>query len=457
VSEFKKERTGILQRSGDQNVPLSKAEKMNLDFPEKRVGLDKIDLKGSNDDSQAKARQLFSSTFAVALRRVLTASVGEISQQYLYAFLWNFDMFISPYRLLHIVILFYRIDNSMLAITFLVEWVKLRSSSLINKKEWLDLFFAFISFLNAGSTEEQVSHGRLLKRSWDFVEKRQEIVRKMEIELAKDLYDSRFTILDFDPTHIASQLTFLNQHMLLSTPVNQWRCWTRRGKPAYTHLSFREIDRIIEWFNQICCWVASSILRTEGTPKARVSVMIQWIKVMLALFDVSNFESLMAVYLAFELHPVRQLKEEWKLLPKPMLLHLKMIEDIMTPNRNYQTFRQHLSSINKFKPFVPIIAVLLKDLTVFEENKTMFDESTVNWSKLSAVAQLFETIRLSTASFTQLPFLHEIQKLINHGVAGGSNLDELYKLQAPNNPYPKANRKMTMSKLPFGFLNKPSK
>lgn len=44
----------------------------------------------------------------------------------------------------------------MLAITFLVEWVKLRSSSLINKKEWVDLFFSFIGFLNTGSTEEQV-------------------------------------------------------------------------------------------------------------------------------------------------------------------------------------------------------------------------------------------------------------------------------------------------------------
>lgn len=44
---------------------------------EKRVGLDllKVEMKGG-DDSQAKARQLFSSTFSVALRRVLTASVG---------------------------------------------------------------------------------------------------------------------------------------------------------------------------------------------------------------------------------------------------------------------------------------------------------------------------------------------------------------------------------------------
>jgi len=105
-----------------------------------------------------------------------------------------------------------------------------------------------------------------------------------------------------------------------------------------------------------------------------------------------------------------------------------MMGEILTPNQNYQNYRQVLSSLNKFKPFVPIIAVILKDLTVFEENKTLFDKTIINWHKLNSLAQQFEIIRVAIASFSQLPFLPEVQKLINHATRPEISLDELYEI-----------------------------
>jgi len=387
-------------------------------------------LEDSREGREEKGtRELMSSEISVAIKHVLRSPLGEITQHFLYAFLWNFDMFLTSERLLYIVILFYRLDSTILSISFLAEWIKLRSGSLRLHSEWIELFQQFLVYLESSTNEEQVSHSRLLKKSWDLIEKKQLQIEKINETL---IQHSRTTplpypVVEFSPVDIASQLTFMIHHKLRTTPVNDWRCWTRRHKPAYKAHDFHAIHDIIAWFNQISCWTASSILLIDGT-KQRTTTMVHWIKIMLALLDWSNFECLMSVYLAFELQPIRSLKEEWKLVPKPLLIQLKTIENLCTPNRNYQNFRQHLLGVNKLKPFVPIIAVLLKDLTVFEENQTLFNNSVINWSKLSSLGQLFETIRLSTVSFNQLPFLPEIQKLIDNGIQQSVTIDELYSL-----------------------------
>jgi len=144
----------------------------------------------------------------------------------------------------------------------------------------------------------------------------------------------------------------------------------------------------------------------------------------------------MALFLAFELQPIRSLHEEWKLIPKIYREQFQMLCSTVNPQHNYCNYRRVLAAVNKFKPFIPIFAVLLKDLTVSEENKTLLSPSLINWTKLTSLSQMFETIRLSISSFSKIPHQPDILNLIHTGFQNQLTLDALYSVSPPeHSPY----------------------
>ncbi|KAF5638793.1 Ras guanine-nucleotide exchange Cdc25p [Fusarium tjaetaba] len=95
--------------------------------------------------------------------------------------------------------------------------------------------------------------------------------------------------------------------------------------------------------NGISNWVKESVL-TEAEPKGRGYVIETWILIAQHLFQLSNFDGLVAVTSGLDDTSVLRLKQSWDAVSVQAKESFRSLRRIIDPSENHKTLRALFSS-----------------------------------------------------------------------------------------------------------------
>lgn len=102
---------------------------------------------------------------------------------------------------------------------------------------------------------------------------------------------------------------------------------------------------------------------------------------------------------------VRRLKKTWEAVNPKLINTLHEIEKLMTPESNYQSYRDYETRFIG-EPFVPFIGLYLKDLTFANDgNPTMLDNGLINFTKNWSIYEIIS--RLMQFQKVQITFMED--------------------------------------------------
>lgn len=145
--------------------------------------------------------------------------------------------------------------------------------------------------------------------------------------------------------------------------------------------------------HKVSAWVATEILQIK-TNEGRAKAIRKFIKVgkkMWQLFH--NFNGLMEVLGALQMHPIDRLQRSWgPLLSERSVGNRTQLETLMSARMNFKTYREALADVQG--PRIPFLALLLKDFTLCCEGNAKYDASgRVNVDRLKLIGKQIVSVQ----------------------------------------------------------------
>ncbi|PWW78916.1 ras GEF [Tuber magnatum] len=168
------------------------------------------------------------------------------------------------------------------------------------------------------------------------------------------------TVLDFDPSELARQLTLKESKMFCSILPQELLAqeWTKkRGSLATNVLAMSSLS------TDLANLVADTIL-DAADPKRRAVLIKHWIKVADRCLELNNYDSLMAIMCTLNTSTIGRLKRTWELVSyktKLVLDHLRAVIDV---SKNHAVLRARLRG--HVPPCLPFLGTYLTDLTFID-------------------------------------------------------------------------------------------
>ena len=140
-------------------------------------------------------------------------------------------------------------------------------------------------------------------------------------------------------------------------------------------------------------WIATEILQIK-TSEGRAKTIQKFIKVAKKMWQLfHNFNGLMEVLGALQMHPVDRLRRSWgPLLSERSLDTRAEIERLMDARMNFKAYREAFAEVQGSK--IPFMALLLKDFTLCCEGNAKQDESgRVNVDRLRLIGKMVVSVQ----------------------------------------------------------------
>ncbi|KAF4335366.1 Ras guanine-nucleotide exchange Cdc25p [Fusarium beomiforme] len=243
------------------------------------------------------------------------------------------------------------------------------------------------------------------------------------VTMATAFFDGRshqLSILDKCHKHLACQITVKQMQVFCSIQrrellAERWMINKARDAP--------NVAAMMQLTDGISNWVKESIL-SDLDPKNRGLMIEKWILVAQHLFQIRNFDGLVAVTTGLGDISVTRLKASWKLASvqaKESLCSLKMLVDPLGNRRNLQALTQVCSS-----PRLPVLRAYLSELfftngrhknTSLGEGKgSVASEKVIDWDKYARIASIVQGLTNSQHPYDITPDI-ELQKWIQKSIS----------------------------------------
>jgi len=131
----------------------------------------------------------------------------------------------------------------------------------------------------------------------------------------------------------------------------------------------------------------------------------------------NNFNSLMQIYTGLHLPVVDHLMETWELVPKADRETMRKLGELMDHRNNYKNYRTALENIEE-TPCIPFVSLLLRDLTLIEDDTTIFGESqtVINFEKMGLLSRIFERLQDWRGQLYDFEEESTVQTYLNHKI-----------------------------------------
>jgi len=182
---------------------------------------------------------------------------------------------------------------------------------------------------------------------------------------------------------------------------------------------------LINFFNSISGFVAHTVLLYKDF-KERVNIVRKFLKLILVLYEVNNFNACQEIMSGLADSSVYRLRCTWMKVEekdKKLWSQYKDICQKLSPAQNWKSYRANLKLANP--PCVPYLGVYLTDLTFIEDgNKNYLTVNSgrtdlINLEKMRMQALLIQDIMLyqqTPYNFEKVPVIYEF--FDNYGKAG---------------------------------------
>jgi hypothetical protein len=189
----------------------------------------------------------------------------------------------------------------------------------------------------------------------------------------RNMSDS-ISLFDMEELEVAKQLTLRTWEIYSKfQPLEFFK--TAWSKPSTWHLS-PNLLAAINFFNHVSLWVGTMIVTTEKV-RERAKLMNRCVKIAQHLREMNNYQLLMAFVSGMNNSALLRLKWTRAKVPKRALTTLKELEEMMSMEGSFKTYRAMLESSSP--PCIPYVGVYLTDLTFIEDGNA--DEVVVEGEK----------------------------------------------------------------------------
>ena len=167
----------------------------------------------------------------------------------------------------------------------------------------------------------------------------------------KKIFDPNLDILSIHEEELARQICIIDFKLFSKIKPSEFlnQAWS---KPKYKHRAVN-ILRMINRFNTVSMWVASSILKVVNI-KPRAKLMAKFIRMgELLMHTYHNFNATMAILAGLNWASVHRLHWTRKELPPSSTKALEELERALSSEKSFQSYRNMLAEVNP--PAIPYL------------------------------------------------------------------------------------------------------
>ncbi|EME88070.1 uncharacterized protein MYCFIDRAFT_48274 [Pseudocercospora fijiensis CIRAD86] len=154
------------------------------------------------------------------------------------------------------------------------------------------------------------------------------------------------------------------------------------------------VNRMIEHFNQLACWVANYVLLRDK-PKHRALMLEKFMRIARKLRELNNYNALGAIIAGVKSTSVHRLAQTRELLPPHVGKDWLKLEILMAPARSHFAYR--LAWENSSTERIPYLPLHRRDLATAEEgNKTFIGDEKgvrINWRKFEIMGDVIVSLQ----------------------------------------------------------------
>ncbi|KAI8376066.1 ras guanine nucleotide exchange factor domain-containing protein [Radiomyces spectabilis] len=220
-------------------------------------------------------------------------------------------------------------------------------------------------------------------------------------------------ILRYRSELIAQQFCILEQRMLQTVTWNELAelRWRKRSRTNTVHKrngtvihqvdQEKGVEQLINFFNMICQWVASEIVRSRSL-EIRVKVIEKFIRIALKCYHHRNYSTLMQILLGLQSPAVSRLEKTWQRVDHYELQIFGDLKKMAKPFRNWKNVRDamnkatedisessavetiltqsktYATDLSLIQGCIPFLGLYLSDLVFNAELPTFIEHSRAN-------------------------------------------------------------------------------
>jgi len=252
----------------------------------------------------------------------------------------------------------------------------------------VSLLKEFAAWLDKSDHEKMKSWSvMLLKALKDARRRHANLVKQLERLSVSNIPASKTGLpykrfIDIPTEEFAKQLTLMEQEDFAKITISE-----------YSHLNFSKPDKMeraphvvkmIKRFNDMSYWVATTIIRAEGTdqsPKQRAQIITNFITVMEILLQLKNYNSALQIFSALNISSISRLQKTWSYVPQKAKAAMEEVNKLFfAGGPNNKLYREQLEFAEP--PCIPLQDVFCRDLTFIEENPTVLENGWINFEKM---------------------------------------------------------------------------
>ncbi|CAO3593940.1 unnamed protein product [Absidia cylindrospora] len=181
--------------------------------------------------------------------------------------------------------------------------------------------------------------------------------------------------------------------------------------------------------------LVTSMIVTQSKLGKRVALLEKFMTIAVALRDLNNYNSLMAILAGVNNAAILRMKHTQEAIKKKKIYkRFQSLEKLMSSDRSYASYRMALKA-HTTCPSIPYLGILSQDLIALDEaNKDMKSDGTIHWDKFRLMGESIMTIikcQQQRPSYNMMP-----DKAVLNWIANGSILseEEQYTQSIKNEP-----------------------
>lgn len=171
---------------------------------------------------------------------------------------------------------------------------------------------------------------------------------------------SSVSLLDFDPLELARQFTIKESRIFCSILPEELLATEWMKKSGSVAVNVRAMSTIS---TDLANLVADCILQMEDTTK-RAKLIKHWVKIANRCYELSNYDSLMAIICSLTSATITRLKRTWEVVSAKTKNTLEELKKVVDVSKNYAVLRQRLQ--RQAPPCLPFVGIYLTDLTFID-------------------------------------------------------------------------------------------
>ncbi|MCJ1360178.1 MAG: hypothetical protein MMC33_010181 [Icmadophila ericetorum] len=171
---------------------------------------------------------------------------------------------------------------------------------------------------------------------------------------------SGVSILEFDPLELARQFTIKESRIFCSILPEELLATEWMKKSGSMAVNVRAMSTIS---TDLANLVADCILQMEDTAK-RAKLIKHWVKIANRCYELSNYDSLMAIICSLTSATITRLKRTWEIVSTKTKTTLEELKKVVEVSKNYAVLRQTLQG--QSPPCLPFVGIYLTDLTFID-------------------------------------------------------------------------------------------